>query len=83
MYHIPTMHGAEALKKWMSAHGHRSSDMARLVEVDDSTVRHWCNGTAMPSGEKIARIEYITGGEITSRHWYPEQFRGDSRSVAA
>ena len=55
------------LSEYLSARGLKPADMARLLNVENSTVTRILRRERRPSLDLAARIEAVTNGEVTCR----------------
>lgn len=49
-------------KEWINKHGTR--EIAKMLDVDPSAVRHWRDGFCYPTVKKMRIIKKITRGRI-------------------
>jgi DNA-binding transcriptional regulator YdaS (Cro superfamily) len=62
---------AMRLSDWMGLHGYDDTKVAKLVGVAQSTINRIRNGVTKPSGNTMARIEEVTGGECSAKDFFP------------
>lgn len=55
------------LKKWLDAHSHSQSWLARILGIKRQTVSRWIHGAANPRYETALAIEELTGGALSVR----------------
>ena len=65
-------HGAEQLGRWLGRTKTTQRCLARRLRVTPGTVGRWLRG-GVPSPERAADIELVTGGKVLASAWVVTQ----------
>jgi transcriptional regulator with XRE-family HTH domain len=60
---------AMKLSAWLSETETRPAQLAKTLEVEQSTVSRWLNGSMMPSMEMMRRVANATDGAVMPNDW--------------
>jgi len=60
------------LKKYIESNNINCSIVARLIPCAPQWISQIVSGKRTPSYKMARRIEQITGGEVSRKHWYPD-----------
>lgn len=58
------------LEKWLKTKKLSGADLAEMLEVSQSAVSRWINGSRVPTIKYFQAIEKVTKGAVRPQDWY-------------